>query len=145
MIIMESFVNKHDKVSIAPGKQSPVPPGSPLTQSPEIGGSSSSRLGECDIKVEQQLNELHAQTIDLIGRQVGNNKLREKFRFGDHLQKTPSKKDQSTKRFDIFTPGRTFDSKIIGFSSTLDLEDFFPSPPSSPPLSPPWQVWNNFL
>ena len=77
-----------------------------------------------------------AKTIDNYGRQSSKNNLRGKFRFGSNIPNTPERSSSSTQRFDIFTPNRVYDNKIIGFSSTLDEPDFFPSPPSSPPPLP---------
>ena len=89
-----------------------------------------------DVDAVKTPQRMQAQTVDVYGRQAESSKIRSKFRFGEKLQETP-KKSSGAQRFDIFTPNRVFDSKIIGFSSAIDLEDFFPSPPSSPPAPPP--------
>ena len=125
----------------------------PPAQSTELERGSPSRLRESavnavDVEVVEVgersdknvvggevVQKAQAQTIDVYGKQAESSKLRSKFRLGDKLQETP-KKSSSTQRFDIYTPNRAFDSKIIGFSSAIDLEDFFPSPPSSPPAPP---------
>ena len=89
----------------------------------EVKDSDSELEVVVDVKAFNEVIGQHTsvRTIDKIGKQGVSSKLRSKFKFGEKQPGTPKSSSSNTQRFDIFTPNRVFNSKIINCS----LPEFF--------------------